>query len=1134
MNPEKSYMYCRVHLIRNGADYGIGKETITSSMGMLLSRQGNYTLRIGGGASDDIFGKNLVASHATCRFAEQHLVIDAEGNCEVTGRGSLGRTETKLGPQQEIQIPLDAYDPGLDWEIVFPDRTVVRGKIRREREILPKGCAEYLSAQHGEIEKIQESTSAVIYKCQDDKILKVFRPSLSATPKSLLRFLNAARKFQQLHTPLFLKIRGIVYKRALNLAYVVTNYFDGEPLNNYVARKGTLPEEEALSIARGIAERLSVLQRHKTCLRNLAPENILVAKDGQICITGFFLVKTEAHLTGEHTQMIRAGYTSPEQIGDPANADIQSDVFSLGAILYGMLVGEPPLRAETPYEYVEKIRNTPPPTASAIKEVAPHISPRVCEAIAAMLGENPKDRPRPDKLVSLLSSGKEAAHAKVRVNPRKKTGIEVTATGTVDLEARGAIGAKEMAKISKTLKDGEKELTEDSIGFIDELKIEGTSNAGEPERAPKPAGRASPVYRAFRVGFWRRFVASILDSILAALMASGLAYLLCMLFLSAGQLLEAAAFLFLGAFLGFVFYYSSEGFLGASPGKSIMGLKIGHQDGSPASHDLYMKRYLIKSSQFWMMLFATAIGMGDSMLVVTSVSLWGLVLFIGAFWIFSEKKQCLWDMLSETAVFRREELSAPSMLTCSMCGVSFKLGKSPKMIVTCPDCKQKVRLIQFYHQRGLGTLSTIVGVVLLLLTVSAVYQAKKLVTDVKKESGRWMSKKESEIESAWESILSETKTGKVATATKEGEKQAPAVGPSLASSEERAYRNLTEISPVDYRGHIKKIKDCDDFLLRYPSSSHRPAVVGVRSQSQESVEKAARPLFLEISSALERGDALEAWRKLDTFPVEMRTFKPDAGQGHQEILEDFETRIKQDVAGLLAAEIQRSTRALAILEIPKTTLAQQWEKQPRFLNMCRRDENISRLLADSASLYEKMLSKIEEVEGRHREFCAEYRQRMRDREYDVARSTLDQYDGQMSDMGLTAEHKYRNLVAVLRMEQECLGDLFSAAARGAKKMHSYTVCNDRTGKTFKGKIENCENGNVYFKTLTGETVSCPLQSLVPEDVERFAGPDSGPRINLALAALYYYDGSDKAAKYLEKTNGKIQYGEIFAELYSKH
>ena len=67
--------------------------------------------------------------------------------------------------------------------------------------------------------------------------------------------------------------------------------FDGETLENYVARKGCIPLPQVKFITRSIAERLLIFQRFGYCCRNLSPSNILLCKDSTVRITGFFPVE---------------------------------------------------------------------------------------------------------------------------------------------------------------------------------------------------------------------------------------------------------------------------------------------------------------------------------------------------------------------------------------------------------------------------------------------------------------------------------------------------------------------------------------------------------------------------------------------------------------------------------------------------------------------------------------------------------------------------------------------------------------------------------------------------------------------------------------------------------------------------
>ena len=110
------------------------------------------------------------------------------------------------------------------------------------------------------------------------------------------------------------------------------------------------------------------------------------------------------------------------------------------------------------------------------------------------------------------------------------------------------------------------------------------------------------------------------------------------------------------AFGGFVFLYSLiEAFTGASPGKMLLGLKVGTGDGRRGSAALYVKRWAIKYSGTLLGLLGAIPGLHVLGLLAPAA---GLIIFIGCFLVLGEKRQALHDMGAATAVFRKADLGA--------------------------------------------------------------------------------------------------------------------------------------------------------------------------------------------------------------------------------------------------------------------------------------------------------------------------------------------------------------------------------------------------------------------------------------------------------------------------------------------
>ena len=147
--------------------------------------------------------------------------------------------------------------------------------------------------------------------------------------------------------------------------FIVMELIKGRSLRDVVKSEGSLLPRRAAEIAAEIASALEVAHRNRVIHRDIKPGNIMLAADGTVKVTDFGVARAwdDSHdLTKTGAVIGTASYFSPEQArGDPA--DERSDIYSLGVVLYEMLVGRPPFSGETPVSvaYQHVTAGVPPP-----------------------------------------------------------------------------------------------------------------------------------------------------------------------------------------------------------------------------------------------------------------------------------------------------------------------------------------------------------------------------------------------------------------------------------------------------------------------------------------------------------------------------------------------------------------------------------------------------------------------------------------------------------------------------------------------------------------------------------------------------------------------------------------------------
>jgi serine/threonine-protein kinase len=194
---------------------------------------------------------------------------------------------------------------------------------------------------------------AFVYLAHDLKhdrkvAIKVLRPEL-ASALGDERFLREVKFTARLTHPRIVSIydSGVID----DLLYYVMPFVSGESLRVRLKREGQLPIADAIAITTSVAAALSYAHAQGVIHRDIKPENILLA-DGEPVVADFgigraIVASSDERLTETGLSLGTPAYMSPEQSFAERTIDGRSDVFSLGCVLYEMLVGEPPFRGPT-------------------------------------------------------------------------------------------------------------------------------------------------------------------------------------------------------------------------------------------------------------------------------------------------------------------------------------------------------------------------------------------------------------------------------------------------------------------------------------------------------------------------------------------------------------------------------------------------------------------------------------------------------------------------------------------------------------------------------------------------------------------------------------------------------------------
>jgi serine/threonine protein kinase len=219
--------------------------------------------------------------------------------------------------------------------------------------------------------------------------LKVLHEHYRADPEYVERFRREARSVAVLSHPNIVTVidRG----EQDDAQFIVFEYVDGENLKRLIERERPLPVATALSFATQVARGLSFAHRNGLVHRDVKPQNVLLNGDGQAKVTDFGIARAidlPRGITQTGTVLGTSDYIAPEQ-AQGQQVDEQTDVYSLGVVLYELLTGEVPFPGENFVAVAMRHINDPPPSVRAVR---PDVPPRVDAAVQRAMAKRPSDR----------------------------------------------------------------------------------------------------------------------------------------------------------------------------------------------------------------------------------------------------------------------------------------------------------------------------------------------------------------------------------------------------------------------------------------------------------------------------------------------------------------------------------------------------------------------------------------------------------------------------------------------------------------------------------------------------------------------------------------------------------------------
>jgi len=251
--------------------------------------------------------------------------------------------------------------------------SVAGGRYRLERKLGRGGMATVFLARDSELDR--------------PVAVKLLSETASADAGLRQRFVREARLAARLSHPNVVSVFDAGEDGGR--PYLVMEHVEGETLAELRARRRRLPPEEARGLALQAAHGLARAHAAGLVHRDIKPQNLLMRTDGTLKIADFGIARAAegTTLTQAGTVLGTAAYLAPEQAlgGDVGPA---ADVYSLGAVLYELLTGQPPLEIDS-LDDLAKAKPVPP-----VRELAPEVPRDLEDVVMRCLARNPAYRPR--------------------------------------------------------------------------------------------------------------------------------------------------------------------------------------------------------------------------------------------------------------------------------------------------------------------------------------------------------------------------------------------------------------------------------------------------------------------------------------------------------------------------------------------------------------------------------------------------------------------------------------------------------------------------------------------------------------------------------------------------------------------
>lgn len=244
------------------------------------------------------------------------------------------------------------------------------------------------------LSKIGVGGMADVYKGEDTLLgrpvaIKILHANFASDDEFVSRFKREAQAAGKLNHPNIVNMYDVGYDQDMH--YIIMEYVDGETLKEYITRHHRLSIDEAVKITISIGEGLEHAHAMGIVHCDIKPHNVIITNTGRVKVTDFGIARAmNSTNTVMYTNSIMgsAHYLSPEQASGKS-VDGNTDIYSLGVVLYEMLTGKVPFEGDTPIAVALKhVREKVIPPTRYNSSIPPLLESVVLKALA----KNPADR----------------------------------------------------------------------------------------------------------------------------------------------------------------------------------------------------------------------------------------------------------------------------------------------------------------------------------------------------------------------------------------------------------------------------------------------------------------------------------------------------------------------------------------------------------------------------------------------------------------------------------------------------------------------------------------------------------------------------------------------------------------------